>query len=156
MLITRYCVPQTFLGTYKLLTDDFPIVQAFWWNILFNPWTHVFFITINSMILYFKHIIHIDDFPLNGHPPNTNKNHQMAKHCDKNNYIIQYSVTIKLICTNIIETPAAIEYYWLQALVLSIGGGNLLVYQCRNYYLSLRSASLIEGIYHLWGSWPQL
>ena len=28
-----------------------------------------FFITINSMILYFKHIIHIDDFPLNGHPP---------------------------------------------------------------------------------------
>ena len=21
------------------------------------------------MILYFKHIIHIDDFPLNGHPP---------------------------------------------------------------------------------------
>ena len=31
--------------------------------------THGFFITINSMILYFKHIIHIDDFPLNGHPP---------------------------------------------------------------------------------------
>ena len=28
-----------------------------------------FFITINSMLLYFKHIIHIDDFPLNGHPP---------------------------------------------------------------------------------------
>ena len=28
--------------------------------------THGFFITINSMILYF---IHIDDFPLNGHPP---------------------------------------------------------------------------------------
>ena len=29
------------------------------------------FITINSMILYmyFKHIIHIDDYPLNGHPP---------------------------------------------------------------------------------------
>ena len=25
-------------------------------------------ITIISMILYFKHIIHIDDFPLNGHP----------------------------------------------------------------------------------------
>ena len=23
---------------------------------------------INSMIQYFKHIIHIDDFPLNGHP----------------------------------------------------------------------------------------
>ena len=23
----------------------------------------------NSMILYFKHIIHIDDFLLNGHPP---------------------------------------------------------------------------------------
>ena len=21
------------------------------------------------MILYFKHVIHIDDFPLNGHPP---------------------------------------------------------------------------------------
>ena len=31
--------------------------------------THGFFITFNSMILYFKHIIHIDDFPLNGHPP---------------------------------------------------------------------------------------
>ena len=30
---------------------------------------HGFFITINSMILYFKHIIHIDDFSLNGHPP---------------------------------------------------------------------------------------
>ena len=28
--------------------------------------THGFFITINSMILYFKHIIHIDDFPLTG------------------------------------------------------------------------------------------
>ena len=28
MLITRCCVPRTFLGTYKLLTDDFPIVQA--------------------------------------------------------------------------------------------------------------------------------
>ena len=34
--------------------------------------THGFFITINSMILYFKHIIHIDDFPLNGHPPSMN------------------------------------------------------------------------------------
>ena len=35
-----------------------------------SKWTHGFgfFITINSMILYFKHIIHIDDFPLNGHP----------------------------------------------------------------------------------------
>ena len=34
-------------------------------------WTHGFFITINStcMIQYFKHIIHIDDFALNGHPP---------------------------------------------------------------------------------------
>ena len=31
--------------------------------------THGFFITITSMFLYFKHIIHIDDFPLNGHPP---------------------------------------------------------------------------------------
>ena len=31
--------------------------------------THGFFITTNSMILYFKNIIHIDDFPLNGHPP---------------------------------------------------------------------------------------
>ena len=31
--------------------------------------TNGFFITINSMILYFKHIVHIDDFPLNGHPP---------------------------------------------------------------------------------------
>ena len=29
MLITRCCVPRTCLGTYKLLTDDFPIVQAF-------------------------------------------------------------------------------------------------------------------------------
>ena len=29
MLITRCCAPRTFLGTYKLLTDDFPIVQAF-------------------------------------------------------------------------------------------------------------------------------
>ena len=28
-------------------------------------------VTINGMILYFKHIIHIDDFPLNGHPPST-------------------------------------------------------------------------------------
>ena len=34
-----------------------------------SKWTHGFFITINSMILYFKHIIHIDDFQLNGHPP---------------------------------------------------------------------------------------
>ena len=34
-----------------------------------SKWTHGFFITINSMILYFKHIIRIDDFPLNGHPP---------------------------------------------------------------------------------------
>ena len=32
--------------------------------------THGFFKTINSMILYFKHIIHIHEFPLNGHPPN--------------------------------------------------------------------------------------
>ena len=28
MSITRCIVPRTFLGTYKLLTDDFPIVQA--------------------------------------------------------------------------------------------------------------------------------
>ena len=34
-----------------------------------SKWTHGFFITINGMILYFKHIIHIDDFLLNGHPP---------------------------------------------------------------------------------------
>ena len=34
-----------------------------------SKYFHGFFITINSMILYFKHIIHIDDFPLNGHPP---------------------------------------------------------------------------------------
>ena len=34
-----------------------------------SKWTHGFFITINNMNLYFKHIIHIDDFPLNGHPP---------------------------------------------------------------------------------------
>ena len=37
--------------------------------------THWFFITINSMILYFKHIIHIDDFPLNGHPPSGHYGH---------------------------------------------------------------------------------
>ena len=36
--------------------------------------THGFFITINSMILYFKHIIHIHDFPLNGHPPSSTLN----------------------------------------------------------------------------------
>ena len=29
MLITRCCVQRKFLGTYKLLTDDFLIVQAF-------------------------------------------------------------------------------------------------------------------------------
>ena len=29
MLITRCCVPRTYLGTYKRLTKDFPIVQAF-------------------------------------------------------------------------------------------------------------------------------
>ena len=34
-----------------------------------HGFSHGLFITINSMILYFKHIIHIDDFPLNGHPP---------------------------------------------------------------------------------------
>ena len=34
-----------------------------------SKYLHGFFITINSMILYFKHIIHIDDFLLNGHPP---------------------------------------------------------------------------------------
>ena len=34
-----------------------------------SKWTHGFFITISSMILCFKHIIHIDDFPINGHPP---------------------------------------------------------------------------------------
>ena len=34
-----------------------------------SKYFHGFFITMNSMILYFKHIIHIDDFPLNGHPP---------------------------------------------------------------------------------------
>ena len=33
-----------------------------------SKYFHGFFITINSMILYFKHIIHIDDFPLNGQP----------------------------------------------------------------------------------------
>ena len=31
--------------------------------------TDGFFITINSRLLHFKHIIHIDDFPLNGPPP---------------------------------------------------------------------------------------
>ena len=34
-----------------------------------SKYFHGFFITNNSMILYFKHIIHIDDFSLNGHPP---------------------------------------------------------------------------------------
>ena len=34
-----------------------------------HGFSHGFFITINSMILYFKHIIYIDDFPLNGHLP---------------------------------------------------------------------------------------
>ena len=29
ILIARCCVPRTFFGTYKLLTDDFAIVQAF-------------------------------------------------------------------------------------------------------------------------------
>ena len=33
-----------------------------------SKWTNGFFITINSMMLYFKHIIHIDVVPLNGHP----------------------------------------------------------------------------------------
>ena len=33
-----------------------------------SKYFHGFFITINSMILYFKHIIHIDDFPVNGQP----------------------------------------------------------------------------------------
>ena len=33
--------------------------------------THGFFITIDSVILYFKHIIHIYDSPLNGHPPSS-------------------------------------------------------------------------------------
>ena len=36
-----------------------------------SKYVHGFFITIISMILYFKHIIHIDDFPLKGHPPST-------------------------------------------------------------------------------------
>ena len=35
---------------------------------IMSKYFHGFFITINSMILYFKRIIHIDDFPLNGHP----------------------------------------------------------------------------------------
>ena len=30
-----------------------------------SKYFHGLFITINSMIIYFKHIIHIDDFPLN-------------------------------------------------------------------------------------------
>ena len=34
-----------------------------------SKYFHGVSITINSMILYFKHIIHINDFPLNGHPP---------------------------------------------------------------------------------------
>ena len=32
-------------------------------------YSRVLYDNINSMILYFKHIIHIDDLPLNGHPP---------------------------------------------------------------------------------------
>ena len=34
------------------------------------------------MILYFKHIIHIDDFPLNGHPP-SNKLHEGERSEDR-------------------------------------------------------------------------
>ena len=41
---------------------------------------HRFFITINSMILYFKHIIHIDDFPLNGQPPSRPYNSILGKY----------------------------------------------------------------------------
>ena len=41
-------------------------------------------ITINSIILYFKHIIHIiiyiDAFPLNGHPPSMLVNGWLALH----------------------------------------------------------------------------
>ena len=40
-----------------------------------SKYFHGFFITINSMILYIKHIIHIDDFPLNGRPPSTTYSH---------------------------------------------------------------------------------
>ena len=37
-----------------VVTEDFPIVQAFWWNIVFNPWTHGFFTSsITLSILYF-------------------------------------------------------------------------------------------------------
>ena len=41
--------------------------------------THGFFITNNSMILYSKHIIHIDDFPLNGHPPSSHYDSKIQK-----------------------------------------------------------------------------
>ena len=53
-----------------------------------SKYFHGFFITINSMILYFKHIIHIDDFPLNGHPPSltlwltSTQSHDSATHSD--------------------------------------------------------------------------
>ena len=43
-------------------------------KIYVSKMTHGFFITINSMILYFKLIIHIDDSPLNGHPPSNYTN----------------------------------------------------------------------------------
>ena len=36
-------------------------------------------ITINSMILYFKHVIHIDDFQLNGLPPSYKYNMEMTQ-----------------------------------------------------------------------------
>ena len=55
--------------------------------------THGFFITINSMILYFKHIIHIDDFPLNGPPPSFYNKVHTAIHSvfDKNTHRLSHN-----------------------------------------------------------------
>ena len=51
--------------------------------------THGFFITINSMVLYFKHIIHIDDFPLNEHQSS-------CRLCGGNNVISRHTEGIVL------------------------------------------------------------
>ena len=45
------------------------------------------------MILYFKHIIHIDDFPLNGHPPSAIINAGISGQCRKLIYVTVINVT---------------------------------------------------------------
>ena len=52
--------------------------------------THGFFKTINSMILYFKHIIHIDDFPLNWPPPSSSYRHT------SNSCVVGFTIIIAL------------------------------------------------------------